>query len=211
MFSVKCFIFNPFSENTYIVTAPDKTCAIVDPGMMTSSEEQMLSSFIEKNELRPVLLLNTHCHIDHILGNTYCAEKWNLPLHAHINEKPILEIGRTSASMYSLPYNESVSITHELKENTTVQLGSGELKILFTPGHSPGSVSFYSQADGFLLAGDALFRESIGRTDLPGGHHQTLLNSIREKIFTLPEDTVVYSGHGPATTVGHEIKFNPFF
>lgn len=210
MLKVHHFTFNPFQENTYIIYNEEKRCIIIDPGMYNAQEEMMLDHYITSSGLQPEYLINTHCHIDHILGNTYCAQKYNLELQAHTLERSVMAMGLTSTSLYGLRYTESVPITVFIDENDTIRLGNETLKILFTPGHSPGSLSFYDEKAKFVIAGDALFRESIGRTDLPGGDHPTLLQAIREKLFTLPDETTVYSGHGPGTTIGHEKLYNPF-
>jgi len=211
MLQVQAFDFNPFSENTYIVYNDHGDAIIFDPGTYTAHDEQILSSFIEDNQLTPRYLINTHCHIDHILGNTYVAEKYQLELYAHKNEVPILEMGTATATMYGLHYYPSVKIVNYIDENDTIVLGKDRLQILFTPGHSPGSLSFYNPEAGFVIAGDVLFNRSIGRSDLPGGDHETLLQSIRTQLFTLPDKTIVYSGHGPETYIGEEKQFNPFF
>lgn len=210
MLFVQSFCFNPFEENTYILYNEAKECAIIDPGMYNSSEESALSAFISENQLKPLLLLNTHCHIDHILGNLYCVEKYKIPFYCHENELTVLDMGKATAAMYGLRYTESPRPDGLLTENQEIKLGSESLKALFTPGHSPGSLSFYSEADAFVIAGDALFYQSIGRTDLPGGSHPTLIRSIRTQLLTLPEETEVYSGHGPSSTIGHEKAHNPF-
>jgi len=211
MLNVHHFTFNPFQENTYIVYDEERRCIIIDPGMYNAQDEMILDSFITSAGLKPEYLVNTHCHIDHILGNTYCAQKYELKLHAHTLERSVMEMGRTSASLYGLKYTESVPISVFIDEKDSIKLAGGTLKILFTPGHSPGSLSFYDENSGFVIAGDALFRESIGRTDLPGGNHATLIQSISEKLFSLPDATTVYSGHGDSTTIGHEKLYNPFF
>ena len=210
MLKVQSFTFNPFQENTYIVYNEDRSCIIFDPGMYTATEEKILEDFIRDNDLKPVHLINTHCHIDHIFGNAWSAEHYKLPLQIHAMEQVLLERGSLMASTYGLNYTESVKASIFLKEGETIHLGNDELKILFTPGHSPGSICFYSASDGFVIAGDALFYESIGRTDLPGGDHHTLIHAIKTQLMTLPETTIVYSGHGPATSIGHEKQFNPF-
>jgi hydroxyacylglutathione hydrolase len=210
MFKVHAFTFNPFQENTYILSNQDNDCIIFDPGMYTATEEKVFSDYISENNLKPVQLVNTHCHIDHILGNAWVAEKYKLPLQIHAMDQVILERGHIMAATYGLRYSESVKPSIFLEEGQVLTLGKDELKILFTPGHSPGSVSFYSESDGFILAGDVLFYESIGRSDFPGGDHQTLINTIKTQFFTLPDSTKVYSGHGPATTIGHEKQFNPY-
>jgi glyoxylase-like metal-dependent hydrolase (beta-lactamase superfamily II) len=210
MLQVMSFTFGPFSENTYVLSNEQGECIIFDPGMYQSSEEQELERYLIASKLKPVLLINTHCHIDHIMGNTYCAEKFGLNLQAHSLEKQVLDMGITSATLYGLNYNPSVPITHYLTENDCIVLGEDKLKILFTPGHSPGSLSFYSAKQNFVISGDVLFRNSIGRTDLPGGDYDTLINSIKTKLLTLPGNTTVYSGHGPSTTIEFEVESNPF-
>lgn len=211
MLQVEAFTFNPFSENTYVVYNEHGDAAIFDPGLYTAHDETAITQFIEEKGLKPAYLINTHCHIDHIFGNTYIAEKYGLELHAHQKEVPIIEMGTASATMYGLKYYPSVKIVHYIDENDTIILGKDRLDILFTPGHSPGSISFYNAEAGFVISGDVLFQGSIGRSDLPGGNHEVLLSSIRTELFTLPEHTVVYSGHGPATDIGTEKRFNPFF
>jgi hydroxyacylglutathione hydrolase len=210
MLKVHSFTFNPFQENTYIVYNEEGSCIIFDPGMYTATEELILSDYIKSKHLKPLYLINTHCHIDHIFGNAWCASHYQLPLQIHALEKPILKGGQLMANMYGLNYTESPEASIFLEPGKTIQLGKDELSILFTPGHSPGSLSFFSSTDGFVISGDALFYESIGRTDLPGGNHMELIRAIREQLFTLPESTIVYSGHGPSTTIGHEKEYNPF-
>ncbi len=211
MLNIQSFTFNPFSENTYIVYNESGDCIIFDPGMYTASDEKVLTDFITSNNLKPHYLINTHCHIDHIMGNRFVSEKYQLDLHAHQLEERILQMGVASASMYGLHYTPSVDIVNFIDENDTIILGKDQLKILFTPGHSPGSLSFYNAEAKFVVVGDVLFQGSIGRTDLPGGHHDTLLQSVRNQLFVLPDDTAVYSGHGPSTDIGTEKRYNPFF
>lgn len=211
MLSVKSFCFNPFQENTYILYNEQNECIIIDPGMYGSQEEMELDSFITANFLTPVHLINTHCHIDHILGIRYCVDKYKLPFQCHHNELPVLANGRASAAMFGIRYNDDAPAPdHYIHQGDTIHLGSESLIALFTPGHSPGSLSFYSAQNGFVIAGDTLFNRSIGRTDLPGGDYLTLMNAIKTELFTLPESTVVYSGHGPQTTIGDEKKLNPY-
>lgn len=205
------FTNNPFQENTYIIFDETKECLIIDPGCYTETERNNLIGFIEENELKPVRLLNTHCHLDHICGNQFIANKYGLKLEANKEELPILEHAPKAAQMYGFPMEASPEIAIFLDENDTITFGKSKLSILFTPGHSPGSISFYSEKHEFVIAGDVLFKQGIGRTDLPLGDHETLLTSIREKLFTLPKKTVVYSGHGPETSIGYELVNNPFF
>lgn len=208
---VAVFTFNDFQENTYLLFDDTKECIIIDPGCNTPSEEQQLVDFIEEAGLRPMKLINTHCHIDHILGNEFVSKKYDLELCAHKGEKVVLDFATQVAQMYGIPFKGSPEIGVFLSEKDTIKFGNQELSILFTPGHSPASISFYNAAADCLIAGDVLFQGSIGRTDLPGGDHETLLNVIKTKFFVLPDETRVYPGHGPSTTIGIEKKTNPFF
>ncbi len=209
-FHVHCLTFNPFQENTYILTAPSGECIIIDPGCFDRSEREELKDFISSRNLKPVRLLNTHCHIDHILGNAFVSKEYGLGLEIHKGEIPVLESGLMVSNMYGVPYEVSPSPTSFLAEGDEVVLDGHTLQVLFTPGHSPASICFYNQADGWVIGGDVMFYESIGRTDLPGGDHATLLKSIREKLFVLPNETVIYPGHGQETKVGYEKMFNPW-
>lgn len=208
---VKVFTFNEFYENTYILYDATGECIIVDPGCNNTNERRQLNEFVESNHLTPVMLVNTHCHIDHVLGNKYVSEKWKLPLHAHNNEKEVLKAADLASMIYGISYDQSPDISILLEEGDTISFGNTTLKILFTPGHSPGSISLFHSDQKMLIAGDVLFQGSIGRTDLPGGEHNTLLQSIITKFFTLPDDTVVFPGHGDSTTIGIEKATNPFF
>ncbi|WP_276499991.1 MBL fold metallo-hydrolase [Terrimonas pollutisoli] len=210
MLSLKTFTFNPVQENTYVLYNENKECCIIDPGCYFSAEKEKLKAEIEKAGLKPVLLLNTHCHLDHIFGNKFVHDTWGLVLHIHEKEKPVLDRGPESGLRWQLPFENYQGPLTYIKEGTNVTLGNEELEVLFTPGHSPGSVSFYHEAGGFVIGGDVLFNGSIGRTDLPGGDYDTLINSIQTKFFTLPDETKVYSGHGTVTTVGFEKMNNPF-
>ena len=208
--TVHTLTFNPFQENTYIISSPSGECIIIDPGCFDEYEREELRELIDKNNLKPVRLINTHCHIDHILGNAFVAKTWNLALEIHKGEIPVLGAGVTVANMYGVPYDTSPEPISFLAEGDEVALDGLAIKVLFTPGHSPASICFYNATDGWVIGGDVLFYESIGRTDLPGGDHQTLLKSIRSQLFVLPNETVVYPGHGPTTKIGYEKMFNPF-
>jgi hydroxyacylglutathione hydrolase len=210
MLAVKVFIFSPLQENTYLLYNEQLECIIVDPGCYSETEKNELSSFIENKGLTPKLLLNTHCHLDHVFGNKWVAETYGLILHIHEKEKPLLDYAPISGLMWNLPFDNYKGNCIYLREGDTVKLGSDELKVFFTPGHSPGSIVFYCESQGFLLGGDVLFKMSIGRTDLPAGDYQTLINSIQSKIMVLPDNVKIYSGHGDPTTVGFEKKHNPF-
>lgn len=210
MLHIHSFTFSPIQENTYVLYNDQGLCAIVDPGCYFPQEREELAQFIEQKGLQPTLLLNTHGHLDHIFGDKFVAEKYQLQPHIHATEKQVFEYAGVSSLMYNMPFDIYTGAFIYLEEGDTVQLGEDVLRVLFTPGHSPGSISFYSEADGFVLGGDVLFQRSIGRTDLPGGDFDTLIHSIRQKLFVLPDATQVFSGHGPATTIGEERRENPF-
>jgi len=204
------FTFNSFQENTYVLYDNSLECAIVDPGCNSDEERKTLVDFIEEKGLKPTKLINTHCHIDHVLGNKFISEKYSLTLEAHEGEVQVLDTCDTVSRMYGIPYEASPPIGLFIKEDIEYKFGESILKTIFTPGHSPASLSFYCVAAKVLIAGDALFQGSIGRTDLPGGDYDTLIKNIKEKLLVLPEDVVVYSGHGPSTTIGNEKMSNPF-
>ncbi len=207
---VHSFTFNPFQENMYILSAPNKECIIIDPGCFDQQERQELKEYITTNKLKPVRLINTHCHIDHVLGNAFVAKTYGLKLEIHKGELPVLEAQVHTASMYGVPYETSPAPASFLEEDDIVELNGHKMKVLYTPGHSPASICLYSETDGWLIGGDVLFYESIGRTDLPGGDHETLLKSIRTQLFVLPNETIVYPGHMQSTKIGYENMFNPF-
>jgi glyoxylase-like metal-dependent hydrolase (beta-lactamase superfamily II) len=209
MLTVRAFTFNPVQENTYVLYNEQGEACIIDPGCYFQEERDGLKTFIEKTALKPVLLLNTHCHLDHVFGNQFVYETWGLELHIHEKEKPVLDFAPQSGIMWQLPFDPYNGPIIYLK-GKTIKTGDDELEIRFTPGHAPGHVCFYHEPGGFVIAGDTLFNGSIGRTDLPGGDYDTLINSIQTQLFTLPDDTKVYSGHGPMTTVGMEKMNNPF-
>ena len=185
-------------------------CMIIDPGCYDQREEQQLKSFILEHKLVPRLLLNTHCHLDHVFGNRFVHETWKLELHIHPNEKLVLDFAPDAGKRWNLPFRNYEGPLHYIRGGDTIRLGADELKVIEAPGHSPGHICFYSEAQQFLIGGDVLFRRSIGRTDLPGGSHSQLLNSIRTQLFTLPDQVRVYPGHGESTTIGFEKQHNPF-
>ena len=210
MLTVRFFTFNPVEENTYVLYNENNRCCIIDPGCYFPEERDELKTAIEKAQLEPVLLLNTHCHLDHVFGNKFIHDTWKLPLHLHEKEKPMLDLAPASGEMWQLPFDGYNGPLVYLTPGEKIKIDGDELEILFTPGHSPGHVCFYHAAGGFVIGGDVLFNGSIGRTDLPGGDYQTLINSIQTQLFTLPDETKVYSGHGPMTTIGFEKMNNPF-
>ena len=210
MIRLHYFTFNPFQENTYILSAEDGSAIVIDPGCYTEEEEQELITYLEKEHLKPVRLLNTHCHLDHVFGNAFVAKFYGLEVEIHPGEQIVLDQALSMSHLYGIPMTPSPVPKHSLLPGISIPLGDDQLEILFTPGHSPASISLYCKNQGFLIDGDVLFQESIGRTDLPGGNMATLLKSIREAFFVLPDDTLVYPGHGPHTTIGHERRHNPF-
>ena len=210
MLTVKFFTFSPVQENTYVVFNENKDAIIFDPGCYSPEEKKTLSQYIVQEKLRIVQLINTHCHLDHIFGNKWVAETYALELFIHPDEEVILAHGPEYGKMWGLPFTNYEGQLHFINEPDIIKLGEDELHVILAPGHSPGSLCFYNKDQGFIIGGDVLFRESIGRTDLPGGDHNTLLKSIREKLFVLPDNVEVFSGHGPSTTIGYEKKHNPF-
>jgi len=210
MLRVRSYTFNPVEENTYVLYNEQGQCCIIDPGCYFPEERDQLKTDLEKTGLEPVLLLNTHCHLDHVFGNKFVHDTWGLPLHLHAKEKPVLDFAPQSARQWQLPFEPYEGPLVYLEVGGKIILGTEELEIRFTPGHSPGSVSFYYKKGGFIIGGDVLFSGSIGRTDLPGGDFEVLAQSIRTQFYTLPDETNVYPGHGPVTTIGYEKMNNPF-
>ena len=210
MITVQSFTFNEFQENTYVLFDETGECVIIDPGCYKASEQQELTSFIRTNNLKPVKLLNTHCHIDHVLGNSFVAQYFQLPLYMHEGELFTYKDTLRWTALLGIPPLEIPEQKVFVTEKDTITFGNSSLAIAFTPGHSIASLTFYNLQEKFAIAGDVLFMESIGRTDLPGGNYETLLQTIRTQLFHWPDDVRVYSGHGYPTTIGHERKFNPF-
>lgn len=204
------FTFNPFQENTFILYDETSEAIIIDPGCYEKEEQNELSQFVSSNGLQVKLLLNTHCHIDHVLGNHFVKERYKVPFLIHPAELQVLKAVKTYSSNYGFPMYHEVLPDGELREGTDVLFGNAHLKVLFVPGHSPGHVAFYIENQNLIIGGDVLFFHSVGRTDLPGGNTETLLNSIHQKLFTLPDNVIVHPGHGPATTIGEEKINNPF-
>lgn len=210
MINIKRFAFNPFQVVTYVLSDETNECIIIDPGMYGKDEEETLAQYITDNNLKPVMLLLTHAHIDHIIGNSFVANKYNLELMAHKDCAPFLDNAISYASTFGLQLDQVKSIDGYIDESTPINFGNSTLKVFHTPGHASGSVCFYSKDDNFVITGDVLFNQSIGRTDLPTGNYDLLQKSIWEKLFVLPDETVVYPGHGPETTIGSEKVSNPF-
>ena len=210
MISIQKFVFNPFQENTFVLHDESGACVIIDPGCESAAEQEMITSYIAEQELLPVKILNSHCHIDHILGISFIAKKYSIPLYIHRADLPLMERSIEQASMFGLELSEVPHADSFMEDGNVIGFGDSELSVLHLPGHSPGGLGFYQQNQGFVIVGDVLFNGSIGRTDLPGGDYDVLISSIREKLLCLDEETLVYCGHGPETTIGEEKKSNPF-
>jgi hydroxyacylglutathione hydrolase len=210
MLSIQSFVFNPFSENTYVVFDETHEAVIIDPGCYERSEQAELDSFISTNNLHVKFLLNTHCHIDHVLGNNHVKEKYKVPFIIHSIEEKVLRAVKSYAPNYGFAQYVEVLPDRFIEEGETFSFGNTQWQILFLPGHAPGHIGFYDESAKVIFSGDVLFDGSIGRTDLPGGNFETLIESIHQKLFTLPNEVVVYSGHGHTTTIGKEKVSNPF-
>lgn len=210
MIQIKPFVFNPLSENTFVLFDETKEAIIIDPGCYEQAEKDALSSFVDEEGLNITHLLNTHCHIDHVLGNYYIKNKYNVPLYMHAKEVEVLKAVKVYAPNYGFSNYQEVEADHFVDEGGKIKFGNSILDIIFVPGHAPGHIAFYNQAENICMGDDVLFKGSIGRTDLPGGDFDTLIKSIREKVFPLGDEIVVYCGHGPETTVGAEKRYNPF-
>jgi hydroxyacylglutathione hydrolase len=210
MFLLKAFTFNPLQENTYLLYNEQKQALLIDPGCYFDDEKETIAGFIRSEKLELKYLLNTHCHLDHVFGNKWIYEQYQTTLHLHPLEVSMLEMAPASGLMWGIPFDNYQGPFMYLNPGDQIKLGNDFLEILWLPGHSPGHLGFYCQQQDFIISGDVLFRESIGRTDLPGGHMETLLNSIKTQMWVLPDATKVYSGHGPVTTILHEKKNNPF-
>ncbi len=206
------FEFSLFGINTYVVYDPETLeCAIIDPGMMGIEEENAMRGFIARENLKVIHLINTHLHIDHAVGDIFVSRTYSVPLEAHQADLPLMDRIRQQAEMFGIKERVNVcEVEKLLKEGDTIAIGRGKLEVMHVPGHSPGSIVLYNREDGVLYAGDVLFAGSVGRTDLLGGSHSQLIRGIKEKLMTLPDNTTVYPGHGPSTTISREKTSNPF-
>ncbi|MEI6681595.1 MAG: MBL fold metallo-hydrolase [Bacteroidota bacterium] len=210
MVNIAKFIFNSFMVNTYLLYDESGECIVIDAACFEPGEEEALKDFVVKNNLTPVRNLNTHCHVDHVLGNDFIARTYGIYPEYHKNSVAFFDTLKEIGASFGYSIDQVPDAKRFLVANETVQWGNSELKVLFTPGHAEGSVCFYNEAQGFVITGDVLFRDTIGRTDLPTGDFDQLMVSIKTKLFTLPDETVVYPGHGPETSIGYEKDNNPF-
>ena len=204
------FTYNPFQENTYVLYDGSGECVIIDPGCYFSEEKEELKAFLESEHLQPVLLLNTHCHIDHVMGNSFIHSTFGLTPQIHPAEQLLLKSAVSYGKVYGLMMDPSPEGQETLMDGGILRFGETKLLQIHAPGHSPGSICFYHQESDNLIGGDVLFESSIGRTDLPGGDHAQLLQSIKMKLFCLPDATIVHPGHGAPTQIGFEKNNNPF-
>ncbi|WP_266367265.1 MBL fold metallo-hydrolase [Tellurirhabdus rosea] len=210
MIRIHSFTFSPFQENTYVLYDDSREAVIIDPGCYTRAEQDELTRFVEQNGLKPVKLLNTHAHIDHVLGNAFVKRKYGIELYLHEKDVPILKAAKVMAPNYGFAQYEEADVDHFLEEGKSVEFGHTVLEVRFVPGHAPGHVAFVNHEARFVIGGDVLFRGSIGRTDFPFSDFDTLAHSIRTQFYTLPDDYTVYPGHMDPTTIGREKLSNPF-
>jgi len=210
MLKVEKFVVNPLGENSFVLFDETRECILVDPGFYFEEEFDEIKEFVSKNQLVPVKIVNTHCHFDHIMGVEFIRNEYGIPFEAHPDDAFWVEKVVDQGKMFGFEINPIRPIDKFLVENENVKFGNTELKVIHVPGHSPGHVCLYNGDAGILVAGDVLFYGSIGRTDLPGGDYHTLISNIRNKLFALPDDTIVYCGHGPETKTGFEKRTNPF-
>ena len=207
---IKSFVFNDFSVNSFVIFDETKECIIVDPGCISPAEHEELNGFINDNELKPVKLVNTHCHVDHVAGVNYVKQTYNIPFYAHKDDNSNLEDAERAGQLYGMRIDAPPKVDVYLNHGDVVEFGNSKIDVLHLPGHSKGSVALSAKEDKFVVVGDVLFNGSVGRTDLNGGSLDELMNSIKNVLFKLEDDVVVYSGHGPETTIGNEVRSNPF-
>lgn len=210
MISIRKFVFNTFMVNTYLLYDETGAGLIVDAACYEAREQDELSAFIAGNGIRLERNINTHCHVDHVLGNNFVAETWGIRPEFHEKSLPFFDILHEVGSSFGYLVGKVPEPVRFLDDGETIRWGNSSLEVLYTPGHAEGSVCLYSPAQGFVITGDVLFRDTIGRTDLPSGNLDQLLAAIRDRLFTLPDKTVVLPGHGPETTIGYEKMNNPF-
>ncbi len=210
MITIERFVFNAFQENTFLLYDETGECIIIDPGCYDQHEQVELVHFIDSKNLKPVKLLYTHCHIDHILGNNFICETYNLKPEIHKAGLPFLLNGHKQGELYGFYLQKITEPENFIEDGDSIRFGHSVLRVAYTPGHADGSVCFINEEQKFVITGDVLFHEGIGRTDFPTGDFNLLMESIRTKLFSLEDDFVAWPGHGPETTIGHEKMNNPF-
>ena len=211
MLQINSFVFNPFGENTYVIFDETKECVIIDPGCYTASEEDRLFGYIDQHQLKPLMVINTHGHVDHVVGNNAVKRRYGIPVAAHPDtHSDITQANSQAVWLGFQPVGDIDLPDVDLQDDEVIKIGESSLEVICTPGHARGSISLYAPVEGWVFTGDALFCRSVGRTDLPGGDFEELRESIRGRLFTLPNDTEVFSGHGESTTIGEEKDFNPY-
>jgi hydroxyacylglutathione hydrolase len=210
MMEIRKFTFNPVAVNTYVLWDETGECAIIDAGCSKPAEEEALAGFIAEMGLKPVKLLNTHGHFDHVIGNGFAARKWDLEVEIHPNDVSLVSNAQEQGAMFGMAMHQPPKPARFFNEGDEIKFGNTQLTVIHVPGHSPGGVAFHNPEEKVLIAGDILFYGSIGRTDLPGGEHERLIRGIKEKLLILDPATQVFCGHGPDTTIGNEIENNPF-
>lgn len=210
MLKIHKLTFNPYQENTYIVADETGECAIIDPGCANDKERTKLQQTIEANGLQVVKLLNTHCHIDHFPGNKFVCDTYGVLPEFHETELAVMYEALKYQTFFGFRLDPSPEPQHFLSDGDVVQIGNTRFNVIFTPGHSPGSISFYNEAARTIISGDVLFQGSVGRYDIPGADGEVLFETLKNKMMVLPDDVKVYSGHGPETSVGAERRSNPF-
>ena len=211
MHLIKTFIFSPFSENTYVISDETKEAVIVDPGCLAQDEKEELNAYIQLENLKPVALLQTHAHLDHVFGSAYVKRKYGVKMYLHKKDLPILADVELRCKTWGIPGYEPVEADESLDGGDSFKFGNTKLDVVFVPGHAPGHIAFINREEKYIIGGDCLFKGSIGRTDLPFCSTADLMNSIKTKFFTLPDEFTVYSGHMEETTIGEEKRTNPFF
>lgn len=210
MITLKAFVFNSFQENTFLLHDDTGNCIIIDPGMNSPEERKQLVDYISEHKLKPEAIVNTHCHVDHVLSCSYLKNLYQIPFYCHELEVELLETAKDYGEFFGLNVDPPPHPDRYLNDDEEFQFGESKIKLIHVPGHSQGSLSLYSENDKFVITGDALFKGGVGRSDLPGGDHQTLINAIRARLLTLPRDVEVYPGHGSSTSIGEEYDTNPF-
>lgn len=209
MIQVHPFTFNPFQENTYVIWDSTGNGVIIDPGCYTFEERKELKDFITEHQISLKSILNTHAHIDHVLGIDYVKNEFQIPFYLHPKDSPVFNDSKNRADVYGFPHYQAAAVDFWLTNDEIIEVGEIRLKVLFVPGHAPGHVAFYEENEKFVMGGDVLFRRSIGRTDFPLCDHADLIHSIKTQLYTLAEDVIVYPGHGGPTTIGEEKSSNP--